>query len=196
MSVKDNRTKFSGNSEYNAISLMIKNHLLRNVCTADVVLVTDVQAGGSAAATGWVTVKPLVCQVDSFNQRIEPVNMFRLPYSRLQGGVAAVVIDPVPGDIGIAIYTKRDSSQVAQEQKEPVRPGSYRTFDQSDGFYIGGFLNRAPTVYLEMTQENVIRLVAPESITLETTHCSIDAETFTVNASERAAINAPTGSFN
>ncbi|MCC8190134.1 MAG: hypothetical protein LIP77_05775, partial [Planctomycetes bacterium] len=33
-------------------------------------------------------------------------------------------------------------------------------------------------------------------ITRETTHCSIDAATFPVNASERAAINAPTGSFN
>lgn len=202
--VKDNRTSSSANSEFNAISLMIENYLLGKVHTADVVIVTGVEASGSSGAAGYVTVKPLVKQVSAKGDGLEPVENFKIPYMRIQGGIAALVIDPEPGDIGICVYTKADSSNVEQEQGEAVLPGSFRTFDQADGFYIGGFLNKAPEIFLEMDQDRNATLTAPESVTINTKSCAINADedctvncqTFTVNASQSAGINAPSWSFN
>ena len=173
--VKDNRKPSTGNSEYNAIQSMIRNTLLKEVCTAEVVLVTAVEPGGSGGAVGYVNVLPLVCAIDAYGNAIKPVEQFRLPYSRIQGGIAALVIDPVPGDIGLAVYTKRDSSNVRQEQKTPVLPGSYRRFDPSDGFYIGGFLNQAPEIWLELKQNREAVLHAPLKVIVETAECVIDA---------------------
>lgn len=193
--VKDNRSPYSGNSPYNAIQFMIDNAIRSKICTADIVTVVSVDAGGAGSASGYVSVRPLVCQVDNYGSIIAPVEMFRLPYMRVTGGVAALVIDPQPGDIGIAIYTKRDSSGVGQGQTKPVPPGSYRMFDQADGFYVGGFLNTAPSIYLELDQDNNARLVAPESVTIQTKACNIQCETFAVNASVQAGISAPNWSF-
>lgn len=194
--VKGNRTLQSANSPYNAISFMMANLVRGMVNTADVVRVVSVDGGGSGAATGYVDVLPLVCQTDADNNTLQPATLYRLPYSRVQGGVAALVVDPVPGDIGIAIFTKRDSSNVQVGQEEPVQPGSFRIFDQADGFYIGGFLNQAPSIFLELDQEKRARLVAPESVRIETKACTIECQTFAVNASVSAGINAPTWSFN
>lgn len=200
--VKDNRSPYSGNSQYNAISFMIENTMRQQVNTADVVVVTAVEAGGSGSAAGYVTVKPLVCQVDNFGEIIQPVENFKLPYSRVQGGIAAIVIDPEPGDIGIAVYAKRDSTNVSQGSTDPVQPGSFRMFDQSDGFYIGGFLNKAPTIFLELDQDNNATLTAPTSVTVNTQDCTINAQQCTINstqttinASDLVTVNTPTANF-
>lgn len=193
--VKDLRTASTANSQYNALRFMMESVISQRVNTADVVRVVSVEPSGPDGATGYVSVLPLVCQLDAFDNTLQPVELFKLPYSRIQGGVAALVIDPVPGDIGIAVYMKRDSSNVAQEQDDPVQPGSFRGFSQSDGFYIGGFLNQAPSIYLELDQNNNARLVAPESVRIETKSCTIDCETFSVNASVSAGINSPSWAF-
>ncbi len=127
--VKDNRTPASGNSLYNAIQLMIDNSINKRVNTADLVKVVAVEPGGSGGAAGYVTIKPLVGQVDARGQTIEPVELYKVPYSRMQGGTAAIVMDPEVGDIGVAVFTKRDSSGVQPEQRETVPPGIFRTFD-------------------------------------------------------------------
>lgn len=69
--------------------------------------------------------------------------------SRTQGA-AALVCDPVPGDIGLAVFCQRDVSNVVNGTPEPVQPGSFRNFDISDGFFIGGFLNQQPTCYIQI----------------------------------------------
>lgn len=146
--VKGTRKITSTNTMANAMSFLIQQIIRENVNTAEVVIVESVDAGGPGAATGHVDVKPLVCQTDAYNNTLKPATLFRLPYSRIQGGIAALVIDPVPGDIGIALFAKRDSSGVKQGATDPVQPASFRTFDQADGFYIGGFLNRGPEAWL------------------------------------------------
>jgi hypothetical protein len=109
-----------------------------------------VYSGGADSLGGYVDVMPLVCQIDNFHNTLSPYTLYHLPYSRIQGGIAALVIDPQPGDIGLAVFAKRDSSRVKPGQAEPVGPGSFRCFDQADGFYIGGFLNKAPESWLEI----------------------------------------------
>lgn len=182
--VRSNRTSFSANSLTNAVSLLVENQVRGQVHTAEVVRVTAVDAGGPGAAAGYVDVLPLVCRTDGWNNTVRPATLFRLPYSRIQGGVAALVIDPVPGDIGLAVFAKRDSSNVAQGQEEPVPPGSFRVFDQADGFYIGGFLNKAPEIWLELTQDHTATLHAPQEVIVNTTNA-------TINASGKTTVNSP-----
>ena len=164
--VKGNKKYTSGNSAYNAQEFHVRNIIMQHVNTATPVIVTAAQAGGAGEAAGWVTVKPLVAQIDGFGNTVPPVELFKLPYFRYQGGVAAVVIDPVPGDIGLAVFCKSDCSNIQQEQSEPVQPGSFRKFSQSDGFYLGGFLNKAPTTYVELKQSGEIVITAPGGLTI------------------------------
>ena len=164
--VKGNKRATSGSTQYNAMEFLIRNTILGLVNTAIPVIVTAVDAGGASEPTGYVTVKPLVCQVDGFGETLDPAELFRVPYARVQGGVAALVIDPVPGDIGLAVFAKSDCSGVAQMQSKPVQPGSFRKFSMSDGFYFGGFLNRAPKVYVEVKQDQSIVITASSGVTV------------------------------
>lgn len=164
--VKGNKRLTSGSSEFNAMEFLIRNTILGLVNTAIPVIVTAVDAGGAGAATGYVTVKPLVCQVDGFGETLDPAELFRVPYARVQGGIAALVVDPVPGDIGLAVFCKSDCSNVRQEQNTPVQPGSFRKFSMSDGFYIGGFLNKVPSVFIEVKQDQSIIITATAGVTV------------------------------
>lgn len=164
--VKGNKRLTSGSTQFNAMEFLIRNTILGLVNTAIPVIVTAVDAGGSGAPTGYVTVKPLVCQVDGFGETLDPAELFRVPYARMQGGVAALVIDPVVGDVGLAVFAKSDCSNVAQMQDKPVQPGSFRKFSMSDGFYLGGFLNRAPSVYVEVKQDQSIVITASSGVTV------------------------------
>lgn len=164
--VKGNKGYAAGNSAYNAQEFHVRNLIMQHVNTATPVIVTAAQAGGAGAAAGYVTVKPLVAQIDGFGNTVPPVELFRLPYFRYQGGVAAVVIDPAPGDIGLAVFCKSDCSNIQQGQIEPVQPGSFRKFSQSDGFYIGGFLNKPPEVFIEINQDKSITITAAAGITV------------------------------
>lgn len=179
----------SGNSLTNALEFIVAQIIKGEVHTADVVRVVAVDAGGPNAPAGYVDVLPLVCQTDAENNTLQPTNLYKLPYSRLQGGIAALVIDPLPGDIGLAVYTKRDSANVRQEQENPVQPGSFRLFDQANGFYIGGFLNQKPEIWLELTQDKVATLHAPEKVIVNT-------KEVTINASEKMTVNSPVTRFN
>ena len=164
--VKGNKRATSGSTNFNAMEFLIRNVIQGLVNTAIPVIVTAVDAGGASEPTGYVTVKPLVCQVDGFGETLDPAELFRVPYARVQGGVAALVIDPVPGDIGLAVFAKSDCSGVAQMQSKPVQPGSFRKFSMSDGFYFGGFLNRAPSVYVEVKQDQSIVITASSGVTV------------------------------
>lgn len=201
--VKGVRTVYSANSLTNTLHFAISQFVHNNVNTADVVIVRAVHAGGPGADSGYVDVQPLVRYRDAWNNTVETVTQFRLPYSRIQGGIAALVIDPVPGDIGLAVYTKADSSLVSPGQADTTQPGSFRTFSRSDGFYLGGFLNQAPEIWLELNQDKKAVLHAPEKVTIETKECVINAsesttvntKSFTVNASHKAGIYAPNWDF-
>lgn len=144
---------YSANSDVNALDFFVKM-MQSKISTALPVKVVSTSAGGAGSATGYVDVLPLVAYINGSGNTVQPVNLYHLPYCRMQGGVAAVVVDPVPGDIGIAVFAQADSSRVSVGTSSPQPPGSFRRHSQSDGFYIGGFLNRAPSCYLELTQDN------------------------------------------
>lgn len=170
---------YSGTDPYNALNFIIQN-AVDSVAVAIPVKVVAVNAGGSGSATGYVDVLPLVTYVSGAGEAIQPVTLYHLPYSRLQGGIAAIVIDPVVGDIGLAVFAHSDTSTVTQGTSEPQQPGSKRHHSQSDGFYIGGFLNQAPSCFLELKQDNTAVLTAPATVTVNSPDITLNGNT-TVN---------------
>lgn len=165
--------------------LFIIRTTLEEMNTAMPVKVVAVYAGGSGSPTGYVDVLPLVGFVDMDGNMIDMSTLYHLPYFRLQGGIAAIVTDPVVGDIGLAVFTQRDSTNVVVGTKQTVRPGSFRKYSISDGFYIGGFLNQKPKIFLELKQDETADLTAQSGIVMNVNGgCTINANSgCTINAS-------------
>lgn len=165
--LKGTRRANSANTPGNAISFLIDSMIRGRINTMTPVVVLSVDATGSEGAAGRVSVRPLVSQRDADGNALDMAECFELPYMRYQGGKVAIVADPQPGDIGIAIYAQTDTSNVKDGTTEPVQPGSFRTFSQSDGWYIGGFLNQAPETFVELKQDGEIVVNAPTKIVLD-----------------------------
>lgn len=167
--VKGARKLSSANSPVNAISFLVERMMAGSLNTATLVRVDEVE--NSDPNNLRVVITPLVPQIDGDGNTLAPQPIYDVPYSRLQGGVAALIIDPVVGDIGVCLFAQRDISTVKQT-KAAGQPGSLRTFDQADALYIGWVLNKTPTVLLELTQDGKVRLVAPGGYIVDapTTH--------------------------
>ena len=156
---KGQRNPHSGTSEYNALEFMIRQGIKGQVHTAIPVRVQAVDGL-------FVDVLPLVSQIDGFGKAVEPTTIYHLPIFRYHAGVAAFIVDPVPGDIGLAVFAQADSSNVQEGTSTPQQPGSFRRFSQSDGFYFGGFHKSSPSVFIEIKQDSTIQIVAPTSVTV------------------------------
>ena len=167
--VKGSRKLSSSNSPVNAISFLVERMMAGGLNTSTLVRVDEVDSADPSNLR--VVVTPLVPQIDGAGDILSPQPIYDVPYSRVQGGVAALIIDPVPGDIGIALFTQRDITTVKQT-RESGQPGSLRTFDQADALYVGWVLNQVPTVFLELTQDGKAKLVAPGGYVIDspTTH--------------------------
>ena len=71
------------------------------------------------------------------------VTIPHLPYFRYQHGTAAIICDPKVGDLGLAVFAQQDCSRLTGDTT-PQAPGTFRCFDMSDGFYVGGFWGAGP----------------------------------------------------
>lgn len=151
--VKGQKKPNTAGSEYNALQFMIQNALRGQIHTA---IPVKVQAVNGL----FVDVLPLVSGVDGYGEAVEPTTIFHLPVFRYHAGVAAFIVDPVPGDIGLAVFAQADSSNVQEGTETPQQPGSFRRFSQSDGFYFGGFHKSAPSVFVEIKQDGVVNIQA------------------------------------
>lgn len=141
-------------SQFNIHDFFIQQ-ALGKVGTVKLVKVIAVENAGEVAAVGFVDVKIMVNLVDGLLGSAMPHDtVFQLPYFRLQGGLNAVIMDPVVGDIGFAVICDRDISAV-KSTKDYAPPGSYRRFSISDGLYIGGVLNDTPQQYITFTSAGI-----------------------------------------
>ena len=152
-------------SDLNRMEFLIKV-LQRDMSTAIPVIITAVQAGDTNAA-GYVDARPLVAQLDAWGNALPMATLHHLPYFRLQAGRAGIVLDPVPGDIGLAVFAQSDCSTLKQGQTETAQPGSWRKFDQADGFYIGGFINTQIDTYVRLAQDGSVKITAPGNVTID-----------------------------
>ena len=153
---------------YNNLRFVVEQ-ALANVQTASVVKVVACSNSGGISPVGTVDVQILANQVSigAGGQMVGTphLTMYGLPYLRIQGGSNAVIIDPQPGDIGIAVFASRDITNV-KSTKAQANPGSFRMHDFADGIYLGGLLNAVPTQYVQFGSGGVT-IVSPDTITLQ-----------------------------
>lgn len=149
--------------------------LLSRTATAQLVAVRACTNNGALSPWGTVDVVPLVNQVAGDGTNVPHGTLYRLPYFRNQSGGDAIIIDPKPGDIGLAVFAMRDISAVKSDPVSAAEnangtagtpPGSTRQYDMADGLYFGGFLNAAPTQYVRFSSTG-IELVSPTKIRLQ-----------------------------
>jgi hypothetical protein len=186
---------------YNNLRFVVEQ-ALANVQTATIVKVIACSNDGGLSPVGTVDVQILANQVSigAGGQMVGTphLTMYGLPYLRVQGGANAIIIDPQPGDIGIAVFASRDLTNV-KSTKAQANPGSFRTHDFSDGMYIGGLLNGVPTQYIKFSDTG-IEIVSPNNLRMtvgsasveimESGEVSITAPTLTANIAGAANITA------
>jgi hypothetical protein len=149
----------AGTSPFNSLSFIVQQAIRQQVNTC---IICKVVARDGA----YVDVLPLVTGVSGKGEAIQPTTLYKLPYMRYHAGVAAVILDPVPGDIGLAVFASKDCSNVKAGTTEPQQPASFRGNSQANGFYIGGFLNQAPSVFVELTQGGAVNITAPGGVNI------------------------------
>lgn len=170
-----------GQGDYSAQDF-IARMVLNGASTATLVKIVACTNSGSLSPVGFVDVQPMVNQLDGANQAVPHGVVYGLPYFRLQGGKNAVIIDPEPGDIGIAVFADHDISSV-KANKAQANPGSSRRFDMADGVYLGGMLNGVPSRYIQFSGAG-ITITSPNPVTVNCTNS-------VVNASQSAAVTSP-----
>lgn len=153
----------SGDSEFNALTFLVRQ-MLNGVRTATLVQVVSVTNAGGVEAVGFVDIQILVQRVDGAGQVIDAGIVHDVPYLRLQGGANAVILDPQVGDIGIALMADRDISAVVAT-KAQAAPGSNRKHDAADALYLGGVLNGVPQQYVRFAAGGV-EVVSPTKVTV------------------------------
>ena len=173
---------------YNNLRFVVEQ-TLANVQTATIVKVIACSNDGGLSQVGTVDVQILANQVSigAGGQMVGTphLTMYGLPYLRVQGGANAIIIDPQPGDIGIAVFASRDITNV-KSTKAQANPGSFRTHDFSDGMYLGGLLNGVPTQYIQFS-ETGIAITSPANLRI-----SVGASSVEIMESGEVSITAPT----
>jgi hypothetical protein len=147
--------------------------LLHQIHTADLVKVLAVYP--TAGSTGFVDVQPLIQETDTRGVLIAQAPIYKVPYLRVQGGTSAIILDPVVGDLGIAIIAERDISNVVATKAEGAA-ATARRFNAGDALYLGGLLNADPTQWvkfdpaggIDITSTGNLSLTAPGNMTLTT----------------------------
>lgn len=119
-------------------------------------------APGTPAPVGYVDVRPLTNQLDGLGNPMPHETIYHCSYHRFQGGLGAIIVDPVVGDIGKFVIADRDTS-VVRATNALANPGSLRRYNKADGTYFGmtqGPLNGSqttpPTSYITFPENGII----------------------------------------
>lgn len=142
--------------------------LLLGVRTAIPVEVVAVHPGaGSPPEIGTVDVQPLVNWVDGNGQLWSLEQVYGAPYGRIQSGSSAVVLDPTPGDIGLAVVCDRDISSVIASGGEQSGPGSARTNSISDLVYLMSIISATEVTQYLLMNSSGITMLSPQTVTIQ-----------------------------
>lgn len=153
-------------SQYNNIEFIVQQ-ILGRVNTTKLVKVKKIYSSNAVAAVGFVDVQPMVNMLDGIGGSTSHGTINKIPYTRIQGGKNAVIMDPKVDDIGWMACCDRDISGV-KESKDLANPNSYREFNFADGVYIGGLLNGIPDNYIQFTDDDKINIVAKSDVSVTT----------------------------
>jgi hypothetical protein len=144
--------------DHNVIAFICDQKIVKIWTMIPVKVVAVHPGAGSPPAAGTVDVLPLVSQIDGNGYGTPHGTVYGIPWSRVQGGSSALVIDPVAGDIGYIDVASRDISKV-KSTKAAALPGSRRRYNLADGIYSGAILNAAPTSYIQATSDGHWKIV-------------------------------------
>lgn len=167
-----------GNSDASTIEFIVRRVLGRSATIA-LVRVESVRAG-DVGPVGYCDVVPMVHQVAGDGNAWPHSPIRNVPYLRLQGGANAVILDPRPGDIGLACFCSEDISRVKQT-KAPALPGSRRRFSMGDALYLGGVLNGTPTNYIRLADDGITMAVSGLSLHVTSTGFAFQGGAITHN---------------
>ena len=166
---------------------------LGRVTTSHPVKIISVTNSGGVSPVGFVDVQPMVNQLDGAGNPVPHGIIHNIPYSRMQGGANAIILDPSVGDIGIMVTAHRDISAV-KSTKAIANPGSSRRHDFADGMYVGGMLNGTPTQYVAFSASGVA-VTSPTAITLAVGGVSLEINSSGFTLTGGPVMSAQTGTF-
>lgn len=150
-------------TEFARISLLLRSGLA-GLRVAMPVRVTACTATGTDAPIGRVTLQPLVSAVDGSGRTWPHAPIYDVPYLRMQAGSSAIILDPVAGDIGVAVVCDRDISTVKASSGVSA-PGSARKNDLSDMVYLGSILGPGtPTRYIQFNSSGITLVASNVSV--------------------------------
>lgn len=192
---------YAGTSAYNSSEAQINKHI-QDINTAFVGKVTNCTSNG-VNGSKTVTAINLIQQIDAEGNALKNIEISDLPHYRLQAGIGAVILDPVPNDIGVFSCSKRDISHINKDTSTPGVPASFRQFSGSDAVMVGTIHTQTPKVYIHIQQDETITVIAPNGYNCETNQAhsvkanssTIDAQSVTITA-QSVTINAPNITLN
>lgn len=154
------------------------------------VKILAVTRDGDVDGVGTVDCQPLIDLLDHEGNAMKNAPIYGLPYIRLQAGGNAVIIDPQPGDVGIAVFCDRDISSFMANGGENSPPGSRRIHSLSDGVYVASIITQAPAQYIRFF-DGGIEISSPVKITVGAPDVLVNAQTAEVVATTSAGVTAP-----
>lgn len=189
---------FTSGSQINVLDFLIRSIVKGMVNTAIPVRVDAISRPADGAGAGYLSATPLVKMRSASGEALEPVSIPKLRWFRLQHGTAALICDPKPGDVGLAVFAQQDVSPLTGGN-QPVQPGSFRCYDMSDGFYFGGFWGKTPTTFVRIEDTGDITITAPQTVTINTNvqtinanaSCTVNTATAKIVASGNCEIDTP-----
>lgn len=157
---------YADSSPFNAYDAQINSY----VNGIDTLYLARIESCSTPKEKGSKTVRatPLTMITDAEGNTYKSPPYVELPHTRYQYGIAAIIIDPVPGDRVLMGACKRDISTIGPDTTEPQQPGSFRAFDPADSILIGAVHTKDPTNWVWLGQDDTCHRVHPEGILTET----------------------------
>lgn len=162
------RGGYTNTSTTNQTNFLVTQQIRKDIQTSFIARVDSCQSSEEQEGSKTVAITPLISQTDTEGTALEMVSIPDIPHTRYQHGIAAVIIDPVPGDIVVASVNKNDITSINDQTTEPVNAGSFRQFCQSDSVIHDSIHTKPPEVYMVLRQDKTIKTRGPEGIRIET----------------------------
>ena len=162
------RGGYSNTSATNQTNFLVSQQIRKDIQTSFIARIDSCQSSEETTGAKTVAITPLISQTDTEGTALDMVSIPNLPHTRYQHGIAAVVIDPVPGDIVLASVNKNDISNINDQTQGPVNAGSFRQFSQSDAVALDSIHTKVPEVYIVLRQDKTIKTRGPKGIRVET----------------------------
>lgn len=162
------RGGYDNTSPTNQINFLVKQQIRKDIQTNLIARIDTCESTEENAGAKTVSITPLISQTDTEGTALEMVSIPKIPHTRYQHGIAAVIIDPVPNDIVAVSINKNDISTINDQTTEPVNAGSFRQFSQSDAVVHDSIHTKTPEVYIVLRQDKTIKERGPEGIRVET----------------------------